>query len=61
MPLFQVSWMRLSDVTILSVGSMTFSSDIRISVVHIHRYLDLYKGIFNIFLLFIPSYSGQES
>ena len=34
---YTVTWMRLSDVTILSVGSMEFSSDPRYGLVHIHR------------------------
>ena len=34
---YMVTWMRLSDVTILSVGSLAFTSDNRYQVVHIHR------------------------
>eukprot|EP00092_Neocalanus_flemingeri_P076951 GFUD01095492.1.p2 GENE.GFUD01095492.1~~GFUD01095492.1.p2 ORF type:complete len:159 (-),score=62.25 GFUD01095492.1:42-518(-) len=34
---YMVTWMYLSEVTILSVGSMAFSSDQRFSVVHINR------------------------
>ena len=33
----QVSWMRLSDMTVLTVDSSTFSSDERYRVVHINR------------------------
>ena len=52
--------MRLSDVTILSVGSLAFSSDIRVSVVHINRYLHLYKDVFNIFLLLISPIKAKN-
>ena len=34
---YMVTWMRLSDVTILSVGSQPFTSDNRYQVIHIHR------------------------
>ena len=33
----QVTWMRLADVTILSVGSIQFTSDMRYDVRHIQR------------------------
>jgi len=34
---FMATWMRLPDVTILSVGALAFSSDKRVGVIHIHR------------------------
>jgi len=34
---YMATWMRLPDVTILSVGSLAFSSDKRFGVVHVHR------------------------
>ena len=37
MILFQVSWIRASDVTVLSVGHLAFSSDKRIGVVQVER------------------------
>ena len=33
----QVTWLRTSDSTVLSVGADTFSSDTRLSVVHVNR------------------------
>ena len=36
-PYLQVTWLRTSDSTVLSVGADTFSSDTRLSVVHVHR------------------------
>ena len=33
----KVTWLRSSDSTVLSVGSDTFSSDSRLSVVHVNR------------------------
>lgn len=34
---YMVTWLRTSDSTVLSVGADTFSSDTRLSVVHVHR------------------------
>jgi len=34
---YMVTWMRVSDVTVLSVGALTFSSDPRFSVIHVPR------------------------
>ena len=39
---YMVTWMRVADVTVLSVGALTFSSDPRFSVIHVPRYLYLY-------------------
>ena len=33
-----VTWMRVADVTVLSVGALTFSSDPRFSVIHVPRW-----------------------
>ena len=44
-----VSWMKGNDVSVLSVGSSTFTSDSRYSVIHVPRYLcteiPMYQGI----------------
>jgi len=34
---YMVTWMRVADVTVLSVGALTFSSDPRFSVIHVPR------------------------
>jgi len=34
---YMVTWMRVSDVSVLSVGAFTFSSDSRFSVIHVPR------------------------
>jgi len=34
---YMVTWMRVTDVTVLSVGALTFSSDPRFSVIHVPR------------------------
>jgi len=34
---YMVTWMRVSDVSVLSVGALTFSSDSRFSVIHVPR------------------------
>jgi len=34
---YMVTWMRVADVTVLSVGALTFSSDQRFSVIHVPR------------------------
>merc|ERR1719229_2019615 len=34
---YMVTWMRVADVTVLSVGALTFSSDPRFSVLHVPR------------------------
>ena len=37
---YMVTWMRVSDVTVLSVGALTFSSDPRFSVIHVPRLVE---------------------
>ena len=37
---YMVTWMRVADVTVLSVGALTFSSDPRFSVIHVPRSVD---------------------
>jgi len=34
---YMVTWMRVSDVSVLSVGALTFSSDSRFSIIHVPR------------------------
>jgi len=34
---YMVTWMRVSDVSVLSVGALTFSSDSRFSIIHVAR------------------------
>ena len=48
---YMVTWMRVADVTVLSVGALTFSSDPRFSVIHVPRYLHLYTVILFVLLL----------
>ena len=37
---YMVTWMRVADVTVLSVGALTFSSDPRFSVIHVPRLVE---------------------
>ena len=52
---YMVTWMRVADVTVLSVGALTFSSDPRFSVIHVPRYLYLYTHTICIFCVFVFS------
>ena len=40
-----VTWMRVADVTVLSVGALTFSSDPRFSVIHVPRSVEKNNNI----------------